>query len=352
MVMNNRTSHLVGSIPLPDAETVFRKVSRALGASVKRIPDGETGDRSRWIWFQRAMLENHPDMELDTAIEPFRVVQWDGKVIRENPWLKFKDGVDSATTIFPTGYRDAAVNSYNVYSRLRNEGVIGNNVRFQVSIPTPLATTFMYISPNSRAAYLPAYERALTEAVAGIVSAIPHDQLAIQWDVCQEVLVFEDYKPFAGRPVDYKKQIYDELARVGSLVPDAVELGYHLCYGSPADEHLVMPSDMEILVEIANGFIPQLSRQLDFLHLPVPKHRTDAKYFEPLNSLCKPESTEVMLGLIHFDDAKGDAARIATAGRFLNSFGIATECGWGRTDPDRVDSLLASHTRAASIGSE
>ena len=86
--------------------------------------------------------------------------------------------------------------------------------------------------------------------------------------------------------------------------------------------------------------------------IPVPKARTDAKYFEPLSSLNKPESTEVMLGLIHFDDAKGDAARITTASRFLNSFGVASECGWGRTDPSRVDGLLESHVRAASICSE
>ena len=90
----NRMAHLVGSVPLPDAETVFRTVSRALGSSVRRIPDGETGDRNRWIWFQRAMLGNHPDMEVDTEIEPFQVVQWDGKVVRETQWMKFKDGAD------------------------------------------------------------------------------------------------------------------------------------------------------------------------------------------------------------------------------------------------------------------
>ena len=211
----NRTAHLVGSVPLPDAETVFRTVSRALGSSVRRIPDGETGDRSRWIWFQRAMLGSHPDMEVDTDIEPFQVVQWDGKIVRETQWMKFKDGADPSKTTFPTGYRDAAVESYQVFARLQDEGVIGANVRFQVSIPTPMATTYMYISPNARAAYLPAYERALADAISGIMDAIPHDRLAIQWDVCQEVLVFEDYKPFAGRPSDYKQQIYDELARVG-----------------------------------------------------------------------------------------------------------------------------------------
>jgi len=346
---SNRTAHLVGSIPLPDAETVFRTVSKALGSSLKRIPDGETGDRSRWIWFQRAMLESHPDMELDTAIPPFEVVQWDGKVVRETQWMKFKDDADPSASSFPTRYRDAAAESYQVYARLRDEGVIGPDVRFQVSIPTPMATAYMYISPSAREAYIPAYERSLAEAISAIVDAIPHDRLAIQWDVCQEVLVFEDYEPFGGRPADYKQRIFDELARVGSLVPETVELGYHLCYGSPADEHLIMPKDMGILVEIANGLTSRLSRRLDFLHLPVPKDRTDAAYFEPLRSLNVPESAEVMLGLVHFDDAQGDAARMATASDYLKSFGVATECGWGRTDPARVPGLLESHARAAAI---
>ncbi len=93
-MLNQRTAHLVGSIPLPDAETVFRTVSQALGSSLKRVPDGETGDRSRWIWFQRAMLESHPDIELDTDTPPFEVVQWDGKIVRVTQWIKFKDDAD------------------------------------------------------------------------------------------------------------------------------------------------------------------------------------------------------------------------------------------------------------------
>ena len=137
MKPNKRTAHLVGSIPLSDAETVFHTVSQALGAYLRRIPDGETGDRSRWIWFQRAMLESHPAMELDTETEPFRLYQWDGKFLRETPWIKFKDDADPSTVTFPTGYRDAALESYEVYARLQNEGAIGPDVRFQVSIPTP-----------------------------------------------------------------------------------------------------------------------------------------------------------------------------------------------------------------------
>src|SRR5262249_28155709 len=48
-----RNIHLVGSVPMADAEQVFREVSAALGSRVKRLPDGETGERSDWItWLE------------------------------------------------------------------------------------------------------------------------------------------------------------------------------------------------------------------------------------------------------------------------------------------------------------
>ena len=43
--------HLIGSVPMADAETVFRSVARELGPWLARIPDGETGTRHRWIWW-------------------------------------------------------------------------------------------------------------------------------------------------------------------------------------------------------------------------------------------------------------------------------------------------------------
>ena len=63
----------------------------------------------------------------------------------------------------------------------------------------------MYVSPSSLAAYLPAYERALLAALHDIADAIPHRDLSIQWDVCQEVLVFEHYFPHS--PPTYKADI-------------------------------------------------------------------------------------------------------------------------------------------------
>ena len=38
-------AHLVGSVPLASSEDVFRLAARLLGSHLKRIPDGESGER-------------------------------------------------------------------------------------------------------------------------------------------------------------------------------------------------------------------------------------------------------------------------------------------------------------------
>jgi len=341
--------HLIGSVPLPDAETVFRTVATELGPWLARIPDGETGNRHRWIWWQRQMLEAHPAMERDTDTPPFELRQWDGALIRTTDWLRFRPGVDPATVSFDTGYATAARDSYAVFRRLRQAGSIPPGVRFQVCLPTPMASGYMYVSPAALAAYLPVYERALLTALGDIVAAIPPADLSIQWDVCQEVLVFEHY--FPHRPATYRNDIFAQLGRLGDAVPAEAECGYHLCYGSPRDEHLVMPKDSAILAEIGNGLLACLHRRLDFLHLPVPADRSDDAYFEPLRALSLPRETALYLGLIHHADAAGDQARMAAARKVVPRFGIATECGWGRTDPQRVPALLAAHRRVMQEGS-
>lgn len=333
--------HLVGSVAMDNAESVFTALVGELGPWLQRLPDGETGERHRWIYWQRDMLLGHPDMELDPDAEPLALYQWDGQLIRNTELIRFKPGVDPAGVEFETGYAAAATESYETFRRLRTDGVIGRGVRFQVSLPTPMASGYMYLSPDSLDDYLPVYERALITALDQILQAVPHDELTIQWDVCQEVLIYEDY--FPARPQDYKAQVMAQLARLGGRVSTDVELGYHLCYGTPTDEHLVMPADMTILVEMANGIASSLDRRLDFMHMPVPRERSDDPYFAALANLDLPESAELFLGLIHHDDAEGDRARVATARKVWPDFGIATECGWGRTDPSRVPGLITAH---------
>lgn len=337
-------AHLIGSVPLPSSEEVFRRLGSALGPVLSRMPDGETGERRRWIYWQRAMLEGHPAMEVDAEAGLLELRQWDGSLLRRAPLLRLRAEVDPDRVEFPTGYAEAARESWILFDRLRREGALAADLRFQVCLPTPMSSAFMYVSPRAHGDYQRAYERSLRRDLDRIVADIPRADLSIQWDICQEVLVLENY--FPTRPPDYEERIFALLGRLGDAVPADVEMGFHLCYGSPADQHLVMPKDTAILAALARAIIARVKRRVDFLHLPVPRERDDAAYFAPLRDLALPPGLRLYLGLLHHDDRAGDRRRIDVARDAVADFGVATECGWGRGEPARLPGLLDSHRHA------
>ncbi len=337
--------HFVGSIPLPDAETVFRTLAQSAGAYLRRLPDGETGIRKTWIRFLQQVLADNPAIEVATDVPPFKFTQWDGKLLREIPRLRVKPGATPDPSTFETGYAEMALASWNLFERLQKAGVIPAAVKFQISLPTPIAPTYNNMVPSDRPLLLPALTQHLIGEVAKIAAAIPNDRIAVQWDVCQEVLAWEGY--YEEGPVDFCTETIDVLTRIGDAVPGAIELGYHLCYGSPADEHCVQPNDMANMVEIANATSAGVARPIQFFHMPVPKGRTDDAYFAPLDNLHLHSETELYLGLVHHDDPDGDVARLTAARRHTRVGGVATECGMARGDPARLPSLLAAHVRAA-----
>jgi hypothetical protein len=339
--------HFVGSIPLPDAETVFRTLTAATGPYLLRLPDGETGIRKTWIRFLQDVLAENPAIERADDLPPFRFVQWDGKLIREIPRLRLKPGAVPDPATFHTGYAEMAIASWDIFDRLQRAGVLPATVKFQVSLPTPIAPVYNNMVPADRPGLLPALTHHLLGEVATIAAAIPNDHLTLQWDVCQEVLAREGY--YEPGPEDFRSETLDVLTRIGEGVPGEIELGYHLCYGSPADEHLVQPKDAGVMVEMTNAISARVTRPIQYFHLPVPKNRTDDLYFAPLAGLELHPETELYLGLIHHDDATGDVARLATARRYRRVNGIATECGMARGDPAKFAALLAAHATAAKL---
>lgn len=336
--------HFVGSIPLDGSEDVFRRLSGEVGEFLRRIPDGETGQRAKWIRFQQTMLEEHPAIEIDPTEPPLPVKQSDGTVLREIRRVRLKPDIDEKQVAFDTGYDQAALGSYDTFRRLRGDGTIPQGVRFQFALPTPMATGLMYVSPNGRERYLRCYERSLLAALGNILSTVPHDDLSIQFDVCQEVLMFENY--FPERDVGYKQATFQQFARLAAAVPGDVELGFHLCYGSPGDQPLITLDNARVLVELMNGIDAFVGRRVHFIHVPVPRHANDA-FFAPLRDWRLPPGTQLYLGLLQYEDATGNQARIAAARRFVSKFGVAAECGFGRTDAKRVPGLLAGHRAAA-----
>lgn len=342
---NQPVVHLVGSIPCADAETAFRTVAGAVGPNLRRITDGETGRRKRWIGFVGDILAEHPDLEIDPDTPVYQFKQWDGQVVYEIEQLRFKDGADPAAMEFDTGYADDAIQSFAVFDRLQGEGVIPEGVKYQICSATPLAISSMYMAPSARDDFTEAYARHLLGEVQRIAEALPHERISYQWDVCQEVLVWEGY---LDQSANYKQDIFALLGRIGDAVPAAIELGYHLCYGSPKDEHCIQPTDMANLVEMANGIAAAVQRQVHYIHMPVPKDRNDDDYFKPLDDLALPDGTDLYLGLIHYGDAAGNAAKLAGARAHAEIAGVAAECGLGRGNPERLVNILEEHGRAAA----
>ena len=342
-------AHLVGSIPLRDAESVFRTLSRALGPYLARMPDGETGIRQSWIRFLQAALAKHPAIEVATELPPFRFMQWDGKLVREIPRLRLRgSGATVSSGGFETGYADMAIASFRVFESLQARGVVPPHVRFQICLPTPIAPTYNNVVPADRPPVLAALAQHFAAEVAKIATALPHERIAIQWDVCQEVLAWEGY--YEPGPVDFRTETLGILTEVGAIVPEPIELGFHLCYGSPLDEHLVQPKDTRVMVEIINAVAARVPRPIQYFHLPVPQTRIDDAYFAPLEALARREGTGLYLGLIHHRDAVGDAQRLAAARKYARIDGVATECGMGRGDPARLESLLAAHAALVDRG--
>jgi hypothetical protein len=173
--------HFVGSIPLPDAETVFRTLAESAGSNLRRLPDGETGIRKTWIRFPQQVLADNPAIEVATDVPPFKFTQWDGKLLREIPRLRVKPGATPDPDTFETGYADVAIASWKLFERLQKEGIIPATVKFQISLPTPIAPTYNNMVPSDRPRLLPALTRHLTGEVAKIAASIPNDRIAVQW---------------------------------------------------------------------------------------------------------------------------------------------------------------------------
>jgi hypothetical protein len=351
---------LVGSLGLSSAEAVFRAVSTILGERIRQIPDGETGIRTSWIHWNRAVFEGNPALEPDPVeqaagrrltSETEGIRRWGGgedyaKGAPPPPRLRVRAGVQAQDIAFaPLGHGEHAKKSYALFRTLRDQGVIRAGTRFQVSIPTAAAMMNGHIVPACHATVEAPLTRRLFADVADLCKVIPHDDLVLQWDIPCELSQWEGVRPAWFAPTDgLQEGIVARLVRHCDAVPADVQLGIHFCYGSYGGRHWKEPTDTAVCVEVHNRIADRLARPLDYIHLPVPVARDDDAYFAPLTGLKLRPQTALYLGLIHDQDGvEGTRRRLAAAEKFVSDFGIATECGFGRRPPATVPELLRLH---------
>ncbi len=342
---------LVGSIPhnsIPEAMTMF---GRPLARHLAALPDGEVGWRRFWITrvhFQ--VFAIHPDLEIvqrprrDDGIE--RIYPHDAS---DNWNFKVRDGVDKVVFGHPgwrLGFYQDAANSYHFFRRLKEDGVIPGDVRFQVSIPTAVSAVPPRIMPNRAdlEKLRPGYIDAVRAELRAMLEVIPAKELAIQWDCStelQDVYGRIDGLPAAGAIDRNLPQIH----ALSHDLPADVALGFHLCFGTLGGWPRFAPDSSDRAVDLANAFIGGAGRPVDWMHIPL-LDRTDDAYYRPLANL-KPGKTRIYLGLIH--NMANFEQRFTAARTHLPDFGVAAYCGFGRRKPSELNDILQEHLRAVDV---
>jgi hypothetical protein len=349
------TVHFNGSVNLPDAETVMREISSRIPHGVRRMTDGETGDRNYWIQFQVRKFQQMPELETVVVGKAYETDP-DAPAM---PQLRLADGASGETINWPNlGYADEYTQSFATFERMQNEGTIAADVRFQLQYPTPLASMAGTIVAEDLPKVAPSYERALFADLGTALTHIPHARVAVQWDVAVEFGALEG----AMGPKLTMAQVAPALVRCIDRVPAEVPVGMHLCYGDYGHQHFKQPESLQMQVDLVNAVISSAGRQLDFVSFTVPQGRSDSAYFEPLGELRAGPETELYFALVPYhpdDQVPGTTAEQiehidATLGNSPSGarhWGICTECGMGRVDSGDVTGLLDLHSQIlASAG--
>ena len=244
---------------------------------------------------------------------------------------------------------DDAIGSYQTFRALREEGVIPSGIRFQIGLPFPMSAAgcffrdnFKHDYPIVEAAYEDLAERELTR----LFEAVPAEEVAIQWDVCVEVLDIEGVWQFTT-----KDQAWDRyaapIARMANIVPAEALLGYHFCYGTFPAWPIYEARDIGVVVRMANEAVAASGRPVDFLHLAgsTTTRSDDDSFYQPLEALNAGDA-RVFLGLaMNVDGEVGLKLREKTARRYLADFGVANYCGFGRQQGVEPIETMRAHRR-------
>ncbi|MQA82305.1 MAG: hypothetical protein GEV10_28230 [Streptosporangiales bacterium] len=309
---------------------------------MRRIPDGETGDRQQWIFFQLAKFWATPGLEKaeseDAPAEGYE----------ELPKVRLAPGTEPADVVWPDlGYATAYAESHEIFSRLRGDGVIPAGVRMQVQYPTPLASIGAWVVADDQLRLEPSYERVLFADLGRFLASVPHDDVAVQWDVAVEFGILEG--GFEGGERFPFEAVVERLVRCVDEVPDDVPVGLHLCYGDYGHRHFKEPESLELQVRVTNAVVAGARRPVSFFAFTVPQNRADAAFFAPLSGLAVPAETELYLALVPYHPDGQEPGTTAEQVRVVDQhlggreWGICTECGMARAERDDVPRLLDLH---------
>jgi hypothetical protein len=224
--------------------------------------------------------------------------------------------------------------------------------RFQIDLVPAHSVIWLFLQDDLHQPLDPVYNDALKHEIDKIAQTLPHDQIAIQFDVASAVfarLQRDEPNAYGANRAEMLTNFSRILTGLAECVPADIELMFHFCYGDSNHKHVVEPADMGDMAAVANCLSADIKRPIALIHMPVPRDRADDAYFAPLARLRLQPETELCLGLVHYTDGvAGTRQRLKVAERHAARFSIATECGFGRRDPATIPELLRIHAAVAN----
>jgi hypothetical protein len=339
---------LVGSVPLDSVEDVMQTFGGALGTYLPALPDGEIGERRSWVNRLCYLIFNgHTDLETIKRPKPVDGIEQLLPRSRDDTWqFRVRPGVERVRFGNPgsrLGYARDAVSSHFVFRTLREKGILPTNLRFQISIPmvNSVVRPLYFADAKDLDRVRPGFEESLAAELAVILARIPHRDLTIQWDCAWETQAVSGSAAGYPRESEIKTHVAP-IARLSKQIPEAVQLGFHFCFGTFGGWPAFAPETLGATVDLVNAAVAGAGRRVDWVHIPA-LDRVDEAFYAPLARLDARDA-RVYLGAIH--NMATLKERLDVARKFLPSFGLAAYCGFGRTPPGELPRILQDHLTA------
>lgn len=288
--------HFNGSVNLADAGSVMREIATRVPSGLRRIPDGETGERGNWVFFQFEKFLEQP------WLIPARPLPGADAGYDQLPQLRLADGADLAQVSWPNlGYAEAYLSEIP---------------HGEVAVQWDVAAEFFVLEQLSAPDSAQAFE-AITAALAAGIDQVPAD-IPAGLHLCYGDYLHEHFKQPAS---------LDLHVRVLNAVTSAA--------GRP--------------VSFVSFTVPQYQREESYF---APLAQLAVDQGTELNfalvpyhpSAQTPGTTEAQVRLI-------DAALTASLGGHPG-WGICTECGMGRASREDIPALLDLHHQIVAAGQQ
>ncbi|PVZ09358.1 hypothetical protein [Actinomycetospora cinnamomea] len=355
----SRRVHLVGSWPAATADDAMREMARRCGAFLNSMPDGETGERGRWLANIAESLRSHPDLD----------VRHDGHWTSYDDVLDFRVRRGHRLHDLDLGHVEPQRAGRLVLDELRREAAVPADVAFQVGLPGDLDLATFLIGRRGALRHRRAFTDALLDEIREIHAA-DGSEVVFQLEIPLE-LVLVATTPGPLRPA-VARWLAAGVASLARRAPTGARFGLHLCLGDLQHRALAHPADAGPATILANAIAARWprGRPLDYIHVPLAAGEEppslDPRAYEPLGRLRLPVGTHLVAGFLHERRSSEEHRSILAAVESAvgHDVDVAASCGLGRRGHDAatatvdrgvelcvVSAVTVPRARAADAGS-